>query len=85
MTELEMQIGRTLGASSFFIFQTIKANPNVTLRDIMMETELSPGCVETAVAKLKASNIVERQMQVIGPTRQYLYKENKAYETWKFH
>lgn len=84
MNELEMEIGRSLGASSFFIYQFIKANPGATSRDIQVETGLSENCVQSCLVKLRETNVVESKLQP-GASRWKVYKENKERETWKFH
>lgn len=86
MSELEMEIGRTLGASCFFIYQTVKHNPNVTAKELECETGLSKTCIDNSLRKLYETGVLERKMPEKGPApRPYLYKENDRKETWKFH
>lgn len=84
MNELEMQIGRILGASCFFIYQTVKANPNFSARDVQIETGLSENCVCSSLAKLRLSKVLERKRRTESNLdKTFLYKENKEKETWK--
>lgn len=84
MSELEMEIGRTLGASCFFIYQFIKYNPGATSRDIQIETGLSENCVWMSLNKLKSANVLRTKLKT-GTSRVSEYKENEARETWMFH
>lgn len=84
MNELEMEIGRTLGASCFFIYQTVKANPNFSARDVQMETGLSENCVCSSLAKLRHSNVLERKRRTENSIdKTFVYKENKEKDSWK--
>lgn len=85
MNELEMEIGRTLGSSAFFIYQFIKNNPRVTSKDIQCETGLSEHCVWMTLNKLKDTNVVRFSERVAGYRKSKMYVENEAKETWKFH
>lgn len=83
MSELEMEIGRTLGASCFFIYQTIKHNPGATSIDIEMETGLSKYCVLGNLKKLVETGVLNETLKP-GHSRLKAYRENQK-ETWKFH
>ena len=85
MNELEIEIGRTLGPSCFFIYQTMKENSSFTLNEVMTETALSKNGAEICVKKLLDTNILKRDRQSFGSIRQYLYKINNEKDTWKFH
>lgn len=84
MTDLEIEIGRSIGASAFFVYQTIKANPGLTKKEIECETGLSTACVFAVVRKLVDSKVIitkEKSHKI----RSSLYIENKEKELWKFH
>lgn len=88
MSELELEIARQLGASSFLIFQFIKHNPCSNVRTIEIETGLSTYCVWQSLQKLKECNIVkykENKQSNGHNTRWKEFKENSEKETWKFH
>lgn len=80
MSELELEIGRTLGASAFLIYQYIKFNPRATSREIQIETGLSENCVWMTLKELKYANIISYNTRV--KTNEYV--ENKEKDTWKF-
>lgn len=84
MTELEMEIGRLLGASAFFIYQTIKHNPGFTARDIEIETGLSENCVQKTLQRLRECKAVNFRLKP-GTSKTQLYSPNEERETWKFH
>lgn len=85
MSELEMEIGRTLGSSAFFVFQFIKNNPGSTSRDIQVETGLSENCVWITLNKLKDTNVVKYTERTAGYRKSKMYVENGEKDTWKFH
>lgn len=88
MLELELEIARTLGASSFLIYQFIKHNPGSRVIDIQTETGLSEYCVWQNLTKLKDCNIVHyKEVKVVKrqTTRAKEFRENEERETWKFH
>ncbi len=85
MNDLEIEIGRTLGPSCFFIYQTMKQNSSFTLNEVMIETALSKNGAENCVKKLLDTNVLKRDRQSFGSIRQYVYKINNEKETWKFH
>jgi DNA-binding transcriptional regulator GbsR (MarR family) len=85
MSELELEIGRTLGASSFLIYQFIKFNPGVTHLEIQIETGLSQNCVSQCLKKLKETNVLKYKTRSAGYVKSSQYSENKEKETWKFH
>jgi predicted transcriptional regulator len=84
MSELELEIGRTLGASCFLIYQFIKHNPGSTSRDIQIETGLSENCVWMSLNKLKEANVIRHKLRT-GTSRVNEYKENEEREKWMFH
>jgi predicted transcriptional regulator len=84
MTELEVEIGRTLGSSCFFVYHFVKNNPGVTPRDIEIQTGLTWGTVRSILERLNESNILDRQLMK-GKSRLMTYKPNEKQETWKIH
>lgn len=84
MNELELEIGRTLGSSCFFIYQFIKNTPGATSRDIQIETGLSEMCVWMSLKKLRTANVLQTKLKT-GTSRVSEYKENKERESWTFH
>lgn len=85
MNELEMEIGRTFGASTFFIYQTIKHNPNVSAKDIAVETGLSETCIQAALVRLRESHVVKFTMSKYGNRKEIKYSDNEEKQSWKFH
>lgn len=85
MNDLEIEIGRTLGANCFFIYQTMKQNHSFTLNEVMTETALSKNGAETCLKKLIDTNVLKRDRPSVGISRQFIYKVNNEKETWKFH
>lgn len=82
MNDLEVEIGRTLGASAFFVYQVVKENPNSTALDIQVETGLSETCVSTVLAKLRKAKVLEYKNIY---KCKFSYKENKEKDKWEFH
>lgn len=85
ISELEMEIGRTLGASCFLVYQFIKHNPGVTSNEIHIETGLSKNCVWTSLNKLKDTNVVKVREKLVGYNKNHLFSHNEEQQTWKFH
>jgi predicted transcriptional regulator len=85
MNDLEIEIGRTLGASCFFIYHTMKQSSSFTLNEIMTETALSKNGAENCVKKLLDTNVLKRHRPAFGSVRQFIYKVNNEKQTWKFH
>lgn len=85
MNDIEIEIGRTLGANCFFIYQAMKQNSSFTLNEVMIETSLSKNGAEICMKKLLDTNVLKRDRQSFGSIRQYIYKINNEKETWKFH
>lgn len=71
MSELEMEIGRNLGASAFFIYQTLKSYPNMTVFEIMAETGMSENAIRTAVSKLESCGHLNKICRVRGQFHTY--------------
>lgn len=84
MNDLEMEIGRTLGASAFFIYQAVKNNPRLSTRDIEVETGLSYNQIQVHLKNLRECNILKRDKVFLTNTNGYLYTPNEK-ELWKFH
>lgn len=84
MNELEMELGRTLGASCFFVYQALKQSPSMSRRDIEMETGLSEVTVLRCINVLKETNVIKQLNKQQG-VRPPLYAKNEEKETWKFH
>lgn len=86
MNELEMEVGRLFGASSFYIYQFVKHNPNVTSLDIEIETGLSQGCVQSNLVKLRESKVLTYNLvKKRNGNKLHIYKANEEKETWKLH
>lgn len=78
MSEMEMILGRNFGASYFFVYQTIKHNPNITARHIEIETGLSESCVQKVLTVLRETNVVKyTRSGCRGGGASYNYKENE--------
>ncbi len=76
MTELE--IGRTLGPSSYYIYSVYKNENWFTIRDVEITTGLSHTCVETNVKKLLETGLLTRRKQSYGVPRAFEYKVDKV-------
>lgn len=85
MNELEMEIGRTLGASAFFIYQAIKHSQNLSARDLEVETGMSEKQIKVHLKNLLECQIVTREQKFLRYCRGYVYSSNEAKETWKIH
>lgn len=85
VSELEMEIGRKLGASAFLAFQFIKHNPGSTPTDTKMETGLSECTVWTVLKKLRDSNVVTFTIPSRGQSKTKSYRVNPDNQTWKIH
>lgn len=83
MSELEIEIGRTLGASCFFIYQVIKDRRDFSVIDVEIETGLSNYCVWTNLKRMSEKNIIVKGERS-GP-KFLVYKPNNAKETWKLN
>lgn len=84
MSELEIEIGKTLGASAFFVYQYVKHNPGATQNMICIDLGLSTETVHRVMINLVDTKVVT-QLEKRSETRARKYKENEAKETWKFH
>jgi predicted transcriptional regulator len=84
MTELEMEIGRNIGSSAFYIYQTLKHNNGMTKKELECETGLSTECIRNTVNKLVDSLIITPKAKVPG-IRPTVYIANVEKETWKIH
>lgn len=85
MSELELEIARTLGASAFLIHQFVKNNPNATSTEIQIETGLSENCVWTNLNKLKSTNVLQFSKKQYSNYKRKVYRENEDRQEWKFH
>jgi predicted transcriptional regulator len=85
MSELEMEIGRTLGASAFFIYQTLKYNPKSSLKDLAVETGISDRQIKVYLKHLLDCNVITRQQVFLRYCKGFIYQLNEEKETWKFH
>lgn len=85
MSELEMEIGRTLGASSFFIYQTIKHMAKVSVVDLEAETGLTHKSIKIHIKNLLECGIITRERVFLRHCNGYIYTAVKETETWKFH
>jgi predicted transcriptional regulator len=85
MNELEMEIGRQLGAASFFIYQTIKHNPKSSLKDLEVGTGLNEKSVKLHLKNLLECGIITREQVFLRYCKGFIYTSNEAKETWKLH
>jgi predicted transcriptional regulator len=84
MSDLEMEIGRTLGPAAFFIYQYIKHNPGSTQIEMQTGLGLSWCTVRRLLIALEETKVINHTLKV-GQSRTREYRENGAKETWKFH
>jgi len=85
MSELELEIGRFFGGSSFFLYQVIKHNPKSSLKDLQIETGLSDRSLKDLLRYLTDSNIITRERVFLRYTKGFIYSSNDAKETWSLH
>jgi predicted transcriptional regulator len=85
MNELEIEIGRTLGPSCFFVYQTLKHNSKLSLKDLEVESGMTDRQLKVILKNLIECGIVTREKVFLRYCKGFLYSSNEQKETWKFH
>lgn len=73
MSEAEIAIGRTLGSSAFFIYQTLKHSPKMSAKDLEEQTGMTYRQITTLLKNMMESGIVSRERENIGYASSFVY------------
>lgn len=82
MNEMEMEIGRNFGASAFYIYQTIKHNPKVSLKELEVETGMTDRQIKVHLKNLFECKIITKETAMVKRCYGYRYSSNEQKEQW---
>jgi predicted transcriptional regulator len=85
ITEKEMEIGRSFGATAFYIYQTVKCNPNSSLTQIEAETGMTDRRIKIYLKTLVDCGMLTRERRRLVHSTGYVYSCNQEQSLWKFH
>lgn len=83
MSETEIQLGRLLGASAFFIYQTLRTTPEASMIELEQSTNLSLKTVRAHLKSLIELNVVTKR-EVFEEAREcFVYTSNEDLNSWR--
>lgn len=85
MNDLEIEIGRTFGASAFFLYKILESNNRLTVRDLEMESGISDKALKYLLKLMTDTGILTREYGYLRYAKGYRYSINKDKSEWKLH